>query len=300
MLPNFLICGTAAAGTSYLSSVMIQHPEIYLPREMRPEPHYFYYKWKFAHPISWYESTWFSEVQDEKAIGERSSSYMFGKRVAENIHTCLPDVKLIFMLRNPIERTFANYRYTVLEGLEELSFEEALKHEADRIKAQQGIWAEVQPYNYTGRGFYFEQLQRFLRLFDKRQMLLLRSDYVSKHPSENFERLFQFLDIDDTFVPTIPPDFTSLSVKERAVQVKARGYFGDLFDTLVETIRREEDPSSLVHSEEDRSMFNLLKENLKCVKEDMSAESRAYLQRLFEEDMGKLQGIVDFSTADWQ
>jgi len=104
MLPNFLICGTSAGGTSFLSSVLVQHPEIYLPREMRPEPHYFYYSWKFAKPISWYESTWFSDATDEKAIGERSSSYMFGVHVAQNIFRYLPDVKMIFMLRNPIER----------------------------------------------------------------------------------------------------------------------------------------------------------------------------------------------------
>ena len=74
--PNFIIGGTAASGTSYLSATLVQHPQIYLPQEMRPEPHFFYKSWEYEKGLNYYFSKWFQNVPDKKiAIGERSSSY---------------------------------------------------------------------------------------------------------------------------------------------------------------------------------------------------------------------------------
>ena len=119
---------------------------------MRPEPHFFYKSWEFKKGIEYYRTKWFSNVSlNQTAIGERSSSYLFGsKDVAKKIFTFYPNMRFIFVLRNPIERTWANYRYTVLEGLETNSFEKVLLNEKKRIK-QQRMWSEIQPFNYTGR-----------------------------------------------------------------------------------------------------------------------------------------------------
>ena len=151
--PNFIIGGTSAGGTSFLSAILIQHKEIFLPKKMRPEPHFFYKSWEFEKGSDYYLERWFKSVPEEaKAIGERSSSYMFGgDDVALKIREFNPNMKFIFTLRNPIERAWANYRYTVLQGLEENTFEEALKNEKERVEAQKGIWKEIQPYNYTER-----------------------------------------------------------------------------------------------------------------------------------------------------
>ena len=150
--PNFIIGGTAAGGTSFLSAILVQHPEIYLPVEMRPEPHYFYKSWEYKKGLDYYLERWFKNVPETAiAVGERSSSYLFGgESVAKKIAAVYPNMKFIFTLRNPIERTWANYRYTVLQGLEKYSFEEALANEKKRVEEQSGIWAEIQPYNYTG------------------------------------------------------------------------------------------------------------------------------------------------------
>ena len=100
VLPNFLIAGAAASGTSFLSSILMQHTDIYLPKEMRPEPHFFYYSDKYAHGIEWYKKKWFSDVKKQSAIGERSSSYL-SQRKRKRISQNLPNIKLIFVLRNP-------------------------------------------------------------------------------------------------------------------------------------------------------------------------------------------------------
>ncbi|MBL7912849.1 MAG: sulfotransferase [Bacteroidia bacterium] len=300
MKPNFIIGGTSAGGTSFLTAGIINHPEIYLPKEMRPEPHYFYKSWEYEKPFSYYEDKYFKDVKGQKAIGERSSSYMFGENVAERMYKHLPDIKLIFMLRNPIERAFANYRYTVLEGLEELSFEEVLEREPERIKAQQGIWAEIQPHNYTGRGFYYEQLNKFMQYYPKEKMLILKSDAFGKNPVEDFKRVFRFLGVDENYKVEVPPSFTSLSVKDNALQVKLRAYFQDRFDLFIETIRMKEDASIHIQNEQDKKHYELMKSNLLDRKEAMPESCRTYLQGVFKNDIEKLKSIVDFPVDDWK
>ena len=300
MKPNFIICGTSAGGTSFLTAGIINHPEIYLPKEMRPEPHYFYKSWEYEKPFSYYEEKYFKDVKNQIAIGERSSSYMFGENVAERMHKHLPDLKLIFMLRNPIERAFANYRYTVLEGLEELSFEEVLVKEPERIKAQTGIWAEIQPHNYTGRGFYYEQLKKFMQYFSPEKMLILKSDTFGKNPVEDFKKVFRFLGVNEDFHVEVPPSFTSFSVKNSSLQVKLRGYFQNRFDLFIETIRMKEDASVHIQNKEDQKNYELLKANLLDRKEAMPDSCRKYLQGVFKQDIEKLKNIVDFPVDDWK
>ena len=299
--PNFIICGSSASGTSFLTAGMVNHPEIYLPKQMRPEPHYFYKSWEFEKPFEdYYLKKYFSDVKNEIAIGERSSSYMFGEKVAERMFKVLPDIKLIFMLRNPIERAFANYRYTVLEGLEPNNFIDALKNEKERVKKQEGIWAEIQPYNYTGRGLYYHQMKNFLKHYPKEQMLILKSDTFGKDLQNDFNKVFSFLNVSTEFEVKAPPKFTSLSVINPKLQVSLRNFFNEKFDNLVEAIRKNEKVDKLINTPEEQEKFNLMKLNLESVKLDMTTEERTHLQSFFKEDIGKLQEIVTFDLSDWQ
>ena len=299
--PNFIICGSSASGTSFLTAGMVNHPEIYLPKQMRPEPHYFYKSWEFKKPFEdYYLKKYFLDVKNEIAIGERSSSYMFGDKVAKRMFKFLPDVKLIFMLRNPIERAFANYRYTVLEGLEPNSFINALKNEKERVKKQEGIWAEIQPYNYTGRGLYFQQMKNFLKYYPREQMLILKSDNFGKDIQNDFNEVFSFLNVSSEFEVKPPPKFTSLSVINPALQVSLRNFFKKKFDILVEAIRKNENVEKYINTSKEREKVNLMKANIKSEKLDMSNQARTYLQSFFKEDIGKLQQIVPFDINDWK
>ena len=300
--PNFLIGGTAAGGTSYLSNILVQHPEIYLPTKMRPEPHYFYKSWEFNKGPEEYLSKWFRDVPVEAlAVGERTSSYLFGGRqVAERIFHFNPGMKLIFTLRNPIERTWANYRYTVLEGLEDLDFTSALDSEEDRIQNQQGQWAEIQPHNYTGRGFYGRQLLQFLEFFPRKNILILKSELLSSNLLNELDKIYDFLQISKpSFKYKITPNHTSLSVRDPLKQMQLREYFQERFDIVIEAIRREESLASLVENNSDLEMFAILKSNLLTVKNKMKTRDRSYLQKLFSSDIKEVNQIIDFDTSDW-
>ncbi len=296
--PNFLIGGSAASGTSQLATMLIQHPDIYLPREMRPEPHYFYKSWEYAKPLSYYLERWFNEAGEEKAVGERSSSYLYMPEVPARVQAVFPDIRWIFCLRNPIERTFANYRYTLLEGFEELSFEEALEQEPQRIAAEKGIFQEIQPHDYTGRGFYGRQLQHLLKYFPQASLLCLKSETLRARPVEQTRRICEFLGVSSSFTPQIAPSFTSPSVREPRIQKQCRDHFQDRFDMVVEYIRVHGDIPSFFETL-DKEAAEALRENLSPQKAVMSQDTRRHLMDLFAEDIDLLRSIVDFDTSDW-
>ncbi len=300
--PNFIIGGTSAGGTSFLAAVLVQHPEIYLPKQMRPEPHFFYKSWEYEKGYEYYIERWFSDVKEQHiAIGERSSSYMFGaKSVAEKIHKLYPDMKFIFTLRNPIERTWANYRYTVLQGLEDCSFQDALDRETERVSAQQGIWAEIQPHNYTGRGFYGAQISEFYNFFPKENVLLVKSETLSSDTQNELGKIYKFLNLQDlSFVPMRAPDHTSVNVQNPSLQKQLREYFSDRFDKVIEACRKNEDIESFVRDSVDAENIRLLRDNMTGNKAAMPKESREYLQKLFSDDISLLKNHVEFDLSDW-
>ena len=301
--PNFIIGGVAAGGTSFLSTILVQHPEIYLPREMRPEPHYYYKSWEYKKGLDFYLSRWFAGVPDSAlAIGERSSSYLFGgTSVAEKIAADFPKMRFIFTLRNPIERTWANYRYTVLQGLEDLSFKEALEKEGQRVDAQVGIWAEIQPHNYTGRGYYANQIKQYLDHFSRENIMLIKSELLSSQTDFELEKIYRFLDLSILSVEyQSAPNHTSVNVVDPKLQMELRNYFSCRFDNVIEAIRKEEHIESFIGNSKDREMIGLLESNLSPEKMPMPDSARSYLQNLFFEDIQSLQELVDFELSDWE
>ena len=300
--PNFLIGGTAAAGTSFLSAILVQHPEIYLPRKMRPEPHFFYKSWEFEKGLQVYLDSWFEKVPAQSiAVGERSSSYLFGgSEVAKRIAAFYPNMRFIFTLRNPVERTWANYRYTVLEGLETLDFEEALLSENQRILEQQGIWSEIQPYNYTGRGFYARQLQSFYEFFPAENFLILKSEDLAINTDQQLARIYDFLGLQMKQSGYVrPPNHTSVNVINPSVQAELREHLGEKFDEAVEAVRQQLDFRELNFSIKEQYLLNTLKKNLTASKIEIPAWAKSYLTTLFKEDLADLEHLVDFDISDW-
>lgn len=267
---------------------------------MEPECHFFYKSWEYEQGLEYYTTKWFSEVGGEAAVGERSSSYLYGgARVAERIHRHLPDVKLIFTLRNPIERAWANYRFTVLQGLEDLDFMSALVQEQDRIVSASGQWAEIQPHDYTGRGMYGKNLETYLGYFPRENMLLIKSEEMGRNPQATFDQVANFLGIERR-VLSIPPNYTALSVKDPVVQTGVRKQLGPKITPVIEAIRKEKPIEPYAQTDEDRRTIEMLRENLTTTKHDIPPEAKDFLAQFYAQDIDKLKRHVEFDLDDWR
>ena len=232
MLPNFLIIGAARSGTSTLYSLLQEHSDIYLPKNKRPEPHYFFKAAEYERGLEYYQKRYFSAWDGERAIGETSTSYIFGPDTPARIACDLPGVRLIAMLRNPIERAYSNYWHTVASGLESLDFQQAINRESERTAALAGTdYAEVKPYSYLERGLYFQQLQRWLPHFDRGRMhFVIFDDFVSDTVGE-YARVLEFLDVDTTKIPANFERVENRSVPgNAAIPAAARDQMRQYFD----------------------------------------------------------------------
>src|SRR5262245_2521823 len=121
-LPTFLIDGPLKCGTSTLLGYMRQHREIHIaPREL----HFFDRELKYRHGIDWDEDQ-FAAGPQHRAVGEKTPGYSFVPKAAERIHHHLPNVKLIWIFRDPVARAYSNYWHFLRRGRERASFADAI------------------------------------------------------------------------------------------------------------------------------------------------------------------------------
>ncbi|MHA1337414.1 MAG: sulfotransferase domain-containing protein [Promethearchaeota archaeon] len=203
MLPNFLGVGAQKAGTTTLYDLLKQHPNIYLPR--RKEIHFFDKESNYKKGISWYENEFFSEVKGQKAIGEITPIYMYLDCVPKRIYESLgKEVKLIFILRNPIDRAYSHYWMSFSRGYEKETFENAIELEKERLK--RGPF-EKSHFSYIDRGFYSKQIKRYLKYFSKENMLFIIFEQFIRNIPDTLYRVYNFLEVE----PNINFDYNKKS-----------------------------------------------------------------------------------------
>jgi hypothetical protein len=115
----------------------------------------------------------------------------------------LPQVKLIALLRDPVQRAYSHYQHEVARGFERLPFEEAIEAEPARLAGEAERMAaeplynsfEHQHHSYLARGRYAEQLDRWRARFDDQQLLVLSSERFFREPEDTFARVLEFLEL---------------------------------------------------------------------------------------------------------
>ena len=188
---NFLCVGAQKSGTTSLHDILKQHPDVCLP--LIKETHFF--DENYEKGMEWYFDTYFSNYQGEKICGECTPEYMFFEEIPERLYNAFgPDVKLVFLLRNPVDRAVSHYQMSTKRTFETLPFEEAVRLEDSRIQTDNFHRSH---FSYLSRGFYSDQIKRYLQFFPIENMLFLRFevDFV-KNRKRTMDEVCSFLGID--------------------------------------------------------------------------------------------------------
>ncbi|MCB1614738.1 MAG: sulfotransferase [Pseudomonadales bacterium] len=204
VLPDFIIVGTQKGGTSSVYNALSQHPRISPAK--KKEVHYF--DQHFDQSLQWYSSHFYRTHNGDRT-GEASPFYLFHPLCAERIASILPAVKIIVLLRNPVDRAYSHYQHMCRRGIETLSFDQAIKAEKKRTETgwQKLLRGEIisssplQQFSYVRRGLYLEQLLRYENLFPRTHIKVLCSEDFYHSPLPFLSTLYEFLDVDPAFQP---------------------------------------------------------------------------------------------------
>jgi Sulfotransferase domain len=178
-LPNFLVIGAQRAGTTLLHRILDLHPDVYVPRR-RKEVHYF--DWYFDRGPEWYAGFFPSsrEAKQYKALGEVTPDYLFAATAPGRIAALIPDCKFVVSLRNPIERAFSWYLYSVRSVNEKRNPDDFFAQEVDCLR----------------RGLYSQQLSNYFSLFPRSVFFILVYEELIQDPAPQLNSLASFLGLD--------------------------------------------------------------------------------------------------------
>ena len=185
--PSFVVAGTQKAATTWLYECLHEHPQIFVPETK--ELHFFCDKAdcpksRHAHGIEWYTSL-FPDDARYSASGELSIDYMCYDYVAGRLYALNPRLKVIFILRNPVDRAYSAYWMN------------------RRYKPDLAAFGDfIQPeHDFVARGFYCRQIERYLEVFPRAQIKIMIYEDLVRDPKGCLVEIFRFLDADPDFEP---------------------------------------------------------------------------------------------------
>ena len=209
VLPDFLIIGTTKSATTSLYGLMCSHPHV-LPARAK-EIGYFASTWAYMHGLQWYR-THFPTVLYKRYLawrtgrrmltGEATPQYMFFPDVPGRVKAVLPDVRMIAIMRNPVDRAYSEYNMRLRKGKESLTFEDAISVEGNRVSYEREKAASdsrsdgCDLHFYLSKGRYAEQLTRWYKYFDRNQILVLTTEELGDDRQGTLDRVFGFLGLE--------------------------------------------------------------------------------------------------------
>lgn len=226
---DFIIAGAQKCGTTALHECLIAHPEIFMPKNK--EVHYFDNEHLYKNDPGYkrYHS-FFDEHEDQKVLGEATPIYIYWHGALERIHQYNKEMKVIIILRNPIERAYSHWNMERSRGNEHLPFIEAIQQEisrcADILPAQHRV------YSYVDRGHYIDQLRKLWNIFPKKQTLIINSTSLRHDQRDTLLEVYEFLGIESTAYAeqkNPPPLISHKGVYTYAMSENEREYLKNIY-----------------------------------------------------------------------
>ena len=190
---DFIVAGAQKSGTTALHYFLAKHPNITMGDQQ--EIHFFDDDATFATTVD-YERLHkhYPLVAPSTIAGDCTPSYIYYEPAAERIWQYNPKIKLLVLLRNPVERAFAHWNMQRFKGREPLDFFDAVREEKTRIAGAPPT--EARRFAYVDRGFYAQQLERLFKLFRREQVKVVKFEEFKDKQRETLVSIFSFLGLE--------------------------------------------------------------------------------------------------------
>jgi hypothetical protein len=301
-LPDFLVIGAPKAGSTAVHEALVQHPQLFLSTPKEPK-HFLTDGTRprrgqqrgpgdahSAREWIWQRERYerlFADAPAGKLRGESTPFYLWDKAAHRRIHEAVPDVKLIAIIRDPVDRAYSNWTHLWCDGLEyEDDFVTACREEPTRIAAGFAPF-----WRYLELGKYGEQFEHLFRVFAREQVHVLRYKDLVDEPAKSIDSICEFLGVASGVVDSIPHSNPSGWAGGGAVNSALRGVVrggAAVGSFLPPTVwRRAHAP-----------LINALRRN-KTNRPHLQVEQRRELVGHFRDDIGLLEELLHQRYHDW-
>lgn len=263
------------SGTTSLYSYLKNHPDVFMPANK--EPAFFSNERIWNKGVKWYESLFIGQ-EDKKAVGEASVNYTkfpYYKSVPERIYALIPEVRLIYVLRSPVDRIYSHYLHNVYAGIEHDPLQKAI----------------VEKPLYIQTSLYYTQIEQYLKHFDREQLLILLLDDMKEDPADTTRQVFEFLQVDSTYVP---PNITEVRHQTKEKRGKDNNIMKMLRKTPLYPYLKEKIPSDI------KSKAGLILKTKIQQTEPLSDSIKKKLYHYVSNDLGKMAAFLNRDLSFWE
>ncbi len=299
-LPTFLILGAPKCGTTALAQFISSHPNVFVTNPK--EPHFFDSNYEMG--LENYLKKYYSSWSTEHAAGEATPSYLIVPYVAKRIKECVPNAKLIVLLRNPIERAYSSWWMFRARGMEQLSFEETINYEIEQYAGDDNIESvftessvkkntrrikagkEICERAYLCAGHYADHLTRFYQEFPQHNIKVIFSHQLRRNHEKSIRDIWNFIGVDmDEQIPDFNAVNEALGHRAAPLLKTLQGLGLMQFRHLL--------PNSIMSFAKNK-LSNM------GSRPKMNAETRKVLLAYFTPHIEKLELLVDEDLSDWK
>jgi len=202
ILPDFIIFGVGRCGTTSLYNYLTEHPNVGSAQVKE----IFFFDYHFHKGVGWYQKHFpLPRYYKRFMTGDATPSYIHHPLAPHRIKELLPQVKLIVLLRNPIDRAYSHYCQTMNGKLNpQFPFEIVVRYQIternffarEKILGDEQYFRQVYyPTAYLSKSVYLENLKRWFQVFPKEQILVLKNEEMSADPQKIFQKTIEFLEL---------------------------------------------------------------------------------------------------------
>ncbi len=280
-LPTFIVAGAKKSATTSLYEYFKQHPQIYM--SAIKETNFFAYdetdqnhqqadRLRFPIRTLAEYTNLFADATTATAIGEASPVYMSSPIAVHKLHQTLPNVQLIFSLRNPVDRAYSDYLMRVRGGVEPRSVEQAFTEDVALLRART----------------YYKALARWYTHFPPEQIQVVLFEAIKKDALVVMQQLYNFLGVNSTFVPDVGQQHNTGGLPKSRTRQK-----------IVNFLRQYRYVRTYI-PQAIRSRFSLFAQSNLQKAPVLPIHLRAKLTEIYAEDTEQLEQLIGVDLAVWK
>lgn len=300
---NFFCIGAQKAGTTTLHNILIQHPEIYLPP--KKEAHFFDINERYERGLDYYFSNFFNTYNGEKIVGNINPNLEIDNRSLDRIiHSFGKNVKIIFIMRDPVNRAYSHYLMTHRRGYEKLSFLEALDQEPNRLenpkfyknyRTNEIGHYEKNNFGYIHRSQYLKKIEYLHQILPKKNIKLIVFENFISEKKKYTNEILDFIEVENYH--SIDYDIKSNSAsKPKSEHIRDVIYNPGTVLKFIGSFFNNEQKNYIKSK-----LLELNSINIDNSENKLDNQTRQFVyKKYFQEEVIKLESLLGISLGQWK